>query len=185
MLRPSPDRLPLSVVVAFIHALRVSFRSRAVLQAENHRPASSAPRPPTLTAATAASRTCRPCPVGLAVAHLARLAYGDRARKARNGSRLASARLSTVLGVESRRRAGRPGMSAETRLLIRRMSEANPLWGAPRIHGELLKLGIASVRRPWRNTCRVDDGRRHHTGGPFSPRMPRRSSPATSSSCQR
>src|SRR5207302_622666 len=27
--------------------------------------------------------------------------------------------------------------------LIRRMSQANPLWGAPRIHGELLKLGIA------------------------------------------
>jgi hypothetical protein len=26
--------------------------------------------------------------------------------------------------------------------LIRRMSNANPLWGAPRIHGELLKLGI-------------------------------------------
>jgi transposase InsO family protein len=33
-------------------------------------------------------------------------------------------------------------MSAEIRDLIRRMSLANPLWGAPRIHGELLKLGI-------------------------------------------
>src|SRR4029453_7628064 len=29
-----------------------------------------------------------------------------------------------------------------TQLLIREMSVANPLWGAPRIHGELLKLGI-------------------------------------------
>lgn len=32
---------------------------------------------------------------------------------------------------------------AEIRQLIREMSIANPLWGAPRIHGELLKLGIA------------------------------------------
>jgi hypothetical protein len=28
------------------------------------------------------------------------------------------------------------------RQLIREMSRANPLWGAPRLHGELLKLGI-------------------------------------------
>ena len=47
-------------------------------------------------------------------------------------------------------------MSPEIRDLIRRMSLANPLWGAPRIHGELLKLGIevsqATVGRylPWR-----------------------------------
>jgi hypothetical protein len=41
-----------------------------------------------------------------------------------------------------RRRAGRPAVSAETRQLIRTMSRDNPLWGAPRIHGELLKLGI-------------------------------------------
>src|SRR5215218_4138126 len=42
----------------------------------------------------------------------------------------------------SRRRSGRPAVSAEIRQLIREMSIANPLWGAPRIHGELLKLGI-------------------------------------------
>ena len=34
-------------------------------------------------------------------------------------------------------------MPLEIRQLIRDMSLANPLWGAPRIHGELLKLGIA------------------------------------------
>jgi transposase InsO family protein len=40
------------------------------------------------------------------------------------------------------RRRGRPRIDGETRQLIRRMCLANPLWGAPRIHGELLKLGI-------------------------------------------
>ena len=37
---------------------------------------------------------------------------------------------------------GRPAVAPEVRALIRRMSRANPLWGAPRIHGELQKLGI-------------------------------------------
>jgi putative transposase len=54
------------------------------------------------------------------------------------------------------RRLGRPRTSREIRDLIRKMSQANPLWGAPRIYGELLKLGIdvsqATVARylPWR-----------------------------------
>jgi putative transposase len=43
---------------------------------------------------------------------------------------------------KSRRRSGRPTIGTELRDLIRRMSYANPLWGAPRIHGELLKLGL-------------------------------------------
>jgi len=43
---------------------------------------------------------------------------------------------------KSRHRSGRPGIETEPRDLIRRMSRANPLWGAPRIHGELLKLGL-------------------------------------------
>ena len=43
---------------------------------------------------------------------------------------------------KSRRRRGRSGIAMELRELIRRMSRANPLWGAPRIHGELLKLGL-------------------------------------------
>jgi putative transposase len=37
---------------------------------------------------------------------------------------------------------GRPTVPKEVRALIRTMSRENPLWGAPRIHGELLKLGI-------------------------------------------
>ena len=53
-------------------------------------------------------------------------------------------------------RPGRPKTASETRDLIRQISTANPLWGAPRIHGELLKLGIevsqVTVGRymPWR-----------------------------------
>ena len=43
---------------------------------------------------------------------------------------------------KSRRRWGRPAIGRDLRDLIRQMSCANPLWGAPRIHGELLKLGL-------------------------------------------
>jgi transposase InsO family protein len=43
---------------------------------------------------------------------------------------------------KSRSKGGRPKIAAEIRQLIREMSLANPLWGAPRIHGEFLKLGI-------------------------------------------
>jgi transposase InsO family protein len=43
---------------------------------------------------------------------------------------------------KSRPLGGRPQIDTELRALIRRMSMENPLWGAPRIHGELLKLGF-------------------------------------------
>jgi putative transposase len=42
----------------------------------------------------------------------------------------------------SRPRGGRPQGGADVRRLTREMARANPLWGAPRIHGELLKLGF-------------------------------------------
>ena len=49
----------------------------------------------------------------------------------------------------SRNHVGRPTVSAELRKLIGEMSGASPLWGAPRIHGELLKCQIASNSDPF------------------------------------
>ena len=47
----------------------------------------------------------------------------------------------------SRPRGGRPRITEEIRELIRRLAKENPDWGAPRIHGELLKLGFALSER--------------------------------------
>ncbi len=47
---------------------------------------------------------------------------------------------------KSRCSGGRPQISAELHALIQRMSIENPLWGAPRIHGELLKLGFEAAQ---------------------------------------
>src|SRR3989441_3907339 len=49
--------------------------------------------------------------------------------------------------LSDRPRLGRPPISAETAALVIQMAAANPLWGAPRIHGELLKLGIDVAER--------------------------------------
>ena len=55
---------------------------------------------------------------------------------------LASGGLSLLLALEIVSTGGRPEIETDLRALIRRMSIENPLWGAPRIHGELLKLGF-------------------------------------------
>jgi hypothetical protein len=54
---------------------------------------------------------------------------------------------------KSRPRGGRPKTTADIRRLIREMSVANPLWGAPRIHGEAAQA---------RHRCRADHGRKVH-----------------------
>src|SRR5947209_15210182 len=43
---------------------------------------------------------------------------------------------------KSRNRGGRPQVDTDLRTMIHQMSHDNPLWGAPRIHGELLNLGF-------------------------------------------
>src|SRR6266566_3190248 len=49
--------------------------------------------------------------------------------------------------LSARPTGGRPPVNAEIEALVRRMAAANPLWGAPRIHAELLKLGIDVAER--------------------------------------
>ena len=80
---------------------------------------------------------------------------------------------------------GRPVISREVRDLIRKMCRENLSWGAPRIHGELLKLGIdigeSSVGK-YIVRCRKPPSR---PGGPFWRIMPSSWSPSTSSRCPR
>jgi transposase InsO family protein len=75
---------------------------------------------------------------GSALAEFARCGGGGAAR---DGSALASGRLQVFWRWKSRNRTGRPKIDRDLRDLIQRMSQENPLWGAPRIHGELLMLG--------------------------------------------
>jgi putative transposase len=49
--------------------------------------------------------------------------------------------------LSARPASGRPPVNAEIKALVSRMTAANRLWGAPRIHGELLKLGVAVSER--------------------------------------
>lgn len=50
-------------------------------------------------------------------------------------------------GISQRKSGGRPQGSSDVRALIKRMAATNPYWGAPRVHGELLKLGIEISER--------------------------------------
>ena len=54
----------------------------------------------------------------------------------------------------------------DIRQLIREMSVANPLWEAPRIHGELLKLASTSARRPSKIHSKEKSGHRRKAGRP-------------------
>ena len=68
----------------------------------------------------------------------------------------------------SRNRVGRPKVSAELRALISEMSRANPLWGAPRTHGELLKLGFDVAQSTVAKYMKRRLGHRRKAGRPFS-----------------
>jgi hypothetical protein len=64
-------------------------------------------------------------------------------------------------------RRGRLRIDGEIRDLIRRMSSENPLWGAPRIHGELLMLGIEVAQSTVASTWKDPGDRAHKSGRHF------------------
>ena len=66
---------------------------------------------------------------------------------------------------KSRRRHGRPAVPLEVRTLIRRMSQENPTWGAPRIQGELLKWASTSARPASASTWCAAAGPLRRPGG--------------------
>jgi transposase InsO family protein len=95
----------------------------------------------------------RKSPKRLALSIFDRLIFAGLYRIAPNVLNVVIVKPETVIGWhcagfrlfwkwKSRSRSGRPKVPLEIRQLIREMSLANPLWGAPRIHGELLKLNI-------------------------------------------
>src|SRR5712672_3417306 len=67
---------------------------------------------------------------------------------------------------KSRPLGGRPQIDTELRALILRMSVENPLWGAPRIHGELLKLGFEVAQSSVAKYMVKRRGRPARDGGP-------------------
>jgi hypothetical protein len=69
---------------------------------------------------------------------------------------------------KSRNLGGRPKIDRELRDLIQRMCKENPLWGAPRIHGELLKLASTSRSPRSRSTCSNIRDYRDRAGRRFS-----------------
>src|SRR6516225_7744411 len=118
-----------AIVLSLLCSIRQGFRTRAAIQAEI-----LALRHQLLVL----QRSAR--------AHKVRLTASDR-------SALVIVKPETVIAwhrrgfrlywsCKSRHPRGRPSLSREVIDLIRRISLANPCWGAPRIHGELLKLGF-------------------------------------------
>ena len=85
--------------------------------------------------------------------------------------------------VSGRPTRGRPPVNAEIKVLIMRMAAANPLWGAPRIHGELLKLGLDVAERTVSRLLPKRRSRRRRLGEPFWPIMSETWSRSISSPC--
>src|SRR6267143_4620865 len=85
--------------------------------------------------------------LGRAGQGLGRVETAPRDRDPRHRPAVAAASLPRVLDQALLPAHGRPPVHAEIKVLVMRMAAANPLWGAPRIHGELLKLGIHVAER--------------------------------------
>jgi putative transposase len=82
---------------------------------------------------------------------------------------------------KSRSRGGRPQVTPEIIALIQRLTAENRLWGAERIRGELLKLGLSVAKGTIQKYLApyVQAGLLHKAGRPFSRIMPRRSGRVT------
>jgi hypothetical protein len=131
----------MSVLISCLAVLRGIMRSRAALHIEvlalRHQL-----RVATFPTATAAPGANGPVAVDVAVTLVGQLANGRRDREARDRYRLASPGRPLVLDMEESPMQRATAVAPDARALMRAMSEHNPLWGAPRIHGELLTLGI-------------------------------------------
>ena len=88
-------------------------------------------------------QSLRSADIRLALLLVSRPSRCPGGRQTRDRHSLAPRWVQNLLALEIKTRRGRPRVPLEIRQLIREMSLANPLWGAPRIHGELLKLGLA------------------------------------------
>jgi hypothetical protein len=135
----------------FVHVLAMPFRTQAQLEAEitmlRHQLNVLRRQAPSKLRLTAADRLlfvwlCRLFP---SLRNAITIVQPDTVlRWHRSGFRL-------YWGWKSRSRGGRPKVPIEVRSLIRRMSVENPLWGAPRVHGELLARSwrTAEAWDPW------------------------------------
>src|SRR5882762_10106752 len=128
MLRRCTNRLPLDVV----RRRRASSHPPYIvpdasrLGGGNPRPAPSTPSAPALTPTTTSVDACRSRAMGLALAHLVRMAHNDGAREASDRHRLASAGLSPLLDVEIPTSSGPPECAGGTPIVdskdVRRQS---------------------------------------------------------------
>src|SRR5215467_12952011 len=114
--------------------------------------------------------------LGVPVVVVAQLARSPYRHSSRHGPALAYSR-DLDIRLRGRRRRGRPRIAVETRQLIHEVARTNFLWGASRIHGELLKLGITSRRLPSHATCRslTEASSRRHGALSCGTKLPRSS----------
>src|SRR5262249_7122340 len=123
-----------------------SFQAATAAGSRNLGPAASVERAAaTHAASSAASALCRPGPVHMALPALPAHPWCHNRRQAGYGGALASQGFAAYWWWKSRSPGGRPRIAPEVRDLIRRMSLENPLWGATKMHGELLTLASRHV----------------------------------------
>ena len=140
------------MIRARIHPLHARGHPRLLPEPKRHGPGSPCPATAGCRAQTQAPapsiELLGPTVLDDAPPPLVTLERRARDREARDRHQLAPRRLPAVLALAiPAARGGRPKVTDEIRGLIRRLAEENPDWGAPKIHGELLKLGFVVSER--------------------------------------